>query len=262
MRSSNSWLLLLGAGLTGVVGLLILAAALVGDQPATGPVLTGLVLLAVAVGLGIFARPPRGGGRAELAEVADGPAVRLPLRPNLPLANLFVLGALTALVGYGMLAIGLGDGGLLLLPVLLLVALPLPDTVRALLRRPDVTLTTRAVAMRGWGADARLEWEDVAGVEVVVSHPRRPVLRVLGRPAASSWEFSPRRIVLPLDARPDGPHIDVRLQALAAPGALEVVVEELAGMPQDRRAAFLRELAPRLLAEDLSRSGRANARRE
>ncbi len=262
MRSSSSPLLVLGAALTGVVGLLLLAVPFVGDEPATAPVLTGLVLLAVAAGLWIFGRPSRGGAEVVVSEEAGGPVLRLPLRPHLPVANLLVLGALTSLTVYGMVAIGLGDGGLLLLPVLLLVALPLPDTVRALLRRPDVTLTTSEVAMRGWGADARLAWEDVAGAEVVVPHPRRPVLRVLGRPGASSWEFMPRRIVLPLDARPDGPHVDVRLQALSTPGALEVVVQELAAMPSDRRAAFLRDTAPRLLAEDLSRPGGASARGE
>jgi hypothetical protein len=53
--------------------------------------------------------------------------------------------------------------------------------------------------------------------------------------------------------RPDGPHVDVRLQGLASPGAFQVVVEELAARQPEERAAFLRETAPRLLTEDLTR---------
>lgn len=249
MRSSRRWLASAGAGVAGAIGVLMLTVPLMSDETATAAPLIGLVLLAVAAALWIFGSAPRVVESAiTTRETADGPELHLRLRPHVPVANVLVLGALSALVLYGALAIGLRSGGLLLLPVLLLVALPLPDTVRALLRRPDVTLTNRHVALRGWGADAQLAWEDVTGAEVVVPRPRRPVVRILGRPGATSWTFAPRRILVPLDTRPDGPHVDVPILGLARPGALQVVVEELAAQRPDERAAFLRETAPQLLS--------------
>lgn len=244
MRSSSGRFLVVGAVLPAAVGLLLVSVSLSGRS--VPPLLAGLVLLATAAAVVLFTRA--GGGSSVTVREADNPAVRVALRPHLPVATLLVLGSLSALVLYGILAFGLDEGGALLLPVLLLVAAPLPDTVRALLRRPGVTLTAEAVALRGWGADARLSWDDVTGAALVVPHPRRPAVRFSGRPGAASWRFTPRRLVVPLDRRPDGPHIDVPLQGLGEPDAFLAAGERLVGLDPTARAGLLRDEVPRLLA--------------
>jgi len=138
-----------------------------------------------------------------------------------------------------MLAVGVGDGGLLFAPLVLLFAALVPDGLRGLLRRPALVLSPQDVRYRGWTVDARLCWEDVASVGLDSLDPRRRRILLGGRPDAPSWRCESRRIVLPLDRVPSQPRITVLAGALDHPTRVEVLLRTLASAPAAERPALL-----------------------
>lgn len=258
MPSSRRWGPTLFAVALAAFGLLLVAAPLLSSGTAADNgmpllVVPGIALIGTGAAILLFTAPSSPGRGAELVEIEGEPAVRVRLRPNVPAANLIVGSVFSLLFGASMVGIGLSDGGLLLLPLLALFLAIVPDALRALLRRPALLLTQRAVALRGWGMDARLAWEDVTGVELVVPHPRRPALRIAGHPGAASWSLRMRRIIVPLDLRPGSEHIDVRLLALDHPGMVQTLVEHLATLTEPDRRALLNENAIAFLTDQLRR---------
>lgn len=245
MRSSSRVVARVVAVLLALVGLLVLAGPVVSaDARSDG----GAVLLPVVgvflVAMGAVSWIARGtspdpAARTSLVQVAGQPVLQVRLRPTTPLVMLLVgaSGALVVLVA--MLGIGLGDGGLLLTPFLLLFLVLVPDAVRALSRRPRWELGADGLRQVGWTTESYLAWDDVSAVTLTTADPRRPRLVVAGRLGAPSWQVTSHRILVPLDRVPQRPEIAVLVSALDLPSRVQVLVERFAREPRHARVGYL-----------------------
>ena len=176
-----------------------------------------------------------------------GPGIEVRLSNHLLWAVAFMALVWTSFLVWAAVAAGLTGAGLLVLLLALPFAVLLPDTVRALLRRPRLILTLDGVTYVGWSADAAVSWPDIATVDVAAPHVRRPVVRIAVRPNATSFTSTPRRLLLSLDLPPDLPAIDVPLLALASPGRLTALLEKLVTVDEAARTTRLGADALRFL---------------
>jgi hypothetical protein len=215
---------------------------------AAGFVLFGVVALSLSVaGFLIWFKKPH----PPVAYVAasEGPALRVGLSSHHPWARLLVGICAAAFTVWA--AVAARPGSLLLLP---LVALPLalvPDSARAIWRRPHVTLTAAGLRLVGWAVDAEVGWEDVQRSEFVLAHQHRAVLRVhLRRPAPSLRERY-LRTAQRLDA-PRQDAVDIPLLALGQPGRLGTLIDHLAASDPARRASMIRPEGVAFLSGDRS----------
>ena len=221
-----------------LVGLAFLSAPWWAYREPAGATATSLLVLfglaVLTVPLCTYAvRLHRPRSRVTLIEGTQS-VLEVRLSNHLPLAVTTLCVVWTVLLVYAASAAGLTGAGLLVLLLALPFAVLLPDTVRALLRAPRLTLTHEGVTFVGWSYDATVSWDDVAGVDVAAPHVRRPVVRISVRPAAASFRSSSRRLLVPLDLRPEQPAIDIPLLALAAPGRLTALLETLASREAER----------------------------
>lgn len=216
-----------------------------GATATTGLVLFGLAVLTVAV-CAYALRIHRPHNQVS-ALPASRPGLEIRLSNHLLLAVTLMSLVWTAFLLWSAVAAGLGSAGLLVLVLALPFAALLPDTVRALLRRPRVVLDQSGLAVVGWSTDAAVSWPDVAGVDLAAPHVRRPVVRVEVRPGATSFTSTRRKLLVSLDLAPDRPAIDVPLLALAAPGRFAALLERLASSGEADRAQWLDGRAVRFL---------------
>lgn len=229
------------AGVLAALGVLLVVSALASSDPEVRDSRWFLVALGVAV-LGTAAvvvvlRVASPGGSISSDDTRG--RLRVPLSPRTPLTMVLLGTTFALLLVVAVLAVGIGDGGLLFLPLVLLFAALVPDALRGLLRKPGLVLTADGVSYRGWTVDSRLAWEDVVSVDLDVTEPRRPRLLVAGRPDAPSWEVSSHRLLLPLDRVPSAPRIVVLAGALDHPTRVEVLVRRLAASAAADRPGLL-----------------------
>ena len=190
----------------------------------TGFTLAGLAFLAVPVLSWLcFLAPPRPDRRVRLVA---GPALEVRLRPHRLLAVVVLGVTWSAWIAWAMVALGLDGPGWLLLPFLLLFLSLLPDTVRALARRPRLRIDAVGLDLRSWQRDAALAWEDVVEVGLALPNARQPQLRVRGRPGAPSWRARRSRLLHLLEPREEEV-LDVPLLALDAPEDLRTFLDAL-----------------------------------
>jgi hypothetical protein len=199
----------------------------------------GLALVATAAVVVLARVAGPSGRRASAAAPGGRPRVDVRLNARVP-ATLVLLGStFTLLFAGAVLGVGVADGGLLFLPLVLLFAALVPDGVRGLLRGSAMVLDEDGVAYRGWTVDAVLAWEDVLAVGLDTFDPRRPRIVISGRPGAPSWRCDSHRLVLPLDRVPSEPRIAVLAAGLDHPTRVEVLLRNLAAAPAAERAALL-----------------------
>jgi len=195
----------------------------------------GFAVLTTAAVLVVLRVAPPSGGPA----TGTGGRVEIPLNGRTPLTMVLLGTSFALLFVVAVFAVGVGDGGLLFLPLVLLFAALVPDALRGLLRKPGLVLTADGITYRGWTLDSRLAWDDVVSVGLDLTEPRRPRLLVAGRPDAASWEVTSHRLVLPLDRVPSGPRIVVLAGALDHPTRAEVLIRRLAASPAADRPGLL-----------------------
>ena len=232
------------------------------DEPAGGRPRTGLVLFGLAVltvPLCTYAvrlhRP-----RNRVTRVAGTDAgIEVRLSNHLLLTVVITSLVWTIFLLWAAVAAGLAGAGLLVLLFAIPFAALLPDTVRALLRGPRLTLSSGGVTFVGWSNDATVSWHDIAGVDLAAPHVRRPVVRIAVRPGATSFRSTSRRLLVPLDRPPDLPAIDVPLLALGSPGRLATLLDRLAGSGDADRTRWLGADGVRFL-EDQSPARTAGGR--
>lgn len=115
------------------------------------------------------------------------------------------------------LALTVGGASLPWLP--LVVALPLtillPDSWARMRRQPALTLDERGITVLGWDGEGSMTWDDVEGV-TVVDAGTWDVLRIIAKPGAMSYTWTPRRRFL-LAVRPVGQSLDIPVPALDVP---------------------------------------------
>lgn len=122
----------------------------------------------------------------------------------------------------------------------LLMAVPVPDLIRASVRRSEIRLTWAGMTISGWSTDAYLDWDDV---ELVDSDPRNPwAFRVLVRakPGATSYRHRRRRILLPLEPWPQPEDIVLHGVSLDDPVSVMIFLKTLAVLPPHKRSDLLR----------------------
>lgn len=77
----------------------------------------------------------------------------------------------------------------------------LPDLLRAALTHAHLTFDSRGITVRSWSTDASIDWADVALVDVDISIPTRPALRIITRPGSRTLSARRRRFLVPLEPR-------------------------------------------------------------
>lgn len=224
-----------GLGVVIVVGTLVGA----GDRSLLLPAVGVFMVLMAAVVWIARGTSPAPGRRTSLVEVGGRAVLRVRLRPTTPLVMVLVGlgGSLLSLVG--VLGVGLGEGGLLFVPVLALFLALVPDAVLGLRRRPHLELSAEGLSLLGWTIATRLAWDDVTAVTLTTADPRRPCLVVAGRLDAGSWRLERSRRLLPLDPIPQRPEITVLLSALDLPSRVQVLIDQLWREPAAGRAAYI-----------------------
>ncbi|WP_448630885.1 hypothetical protein [Cellulomonas soli] len=117
------------------------------------------------------------------------------------------------------LALALTVGGAILPWLPLVVALPLaillPDSWARMRRHPALILDERGITVLGWDGQGSMTWDDVEGL-TVVDAGTWDVLRVVAKPGAASYTWTPRRRFL-LTVRPVGQSLDIPVPALDVP---------------------------------------------
>lgn len=217
-------------------GVLLLAAPLFEGGlllPVLGVFMLGLAYVVAQVRL--VGRDGR--ARTSLEHGPGGPALVVALRSTTPRVMIAVglvgsLVSLTAVIG-----VGVGDGGLLFLPFLLLFAVLVPDAVRALRLRPRLELSTRTVIYRGWSLDSELAWTDIASVRIDAGY--RPRLVVDGHAGSASWRVRRHRWILALEPSPGQPEIAVFTLSLDEPERLRTLIDSLRRLTDAQRAPLI-----------------------
>ncbi|GEP34241.1 hypothetical protein NSZ01_20090 [Nocardioides szechwanensis] len=207
-------------------------------------VLVWVVLVVIAAPGVIVAVVGSSAGTDGRVRAVDG-GIRIDFRPHVP-AAVAVLSFLMA----GMLATAavLDFAVPRLLSAVLAGAflLLLVAAVGTLRRKPRVLLTLDGLDYRGWGADARISWDDVAGTEADFSNGLRPIIDVLAKDVAPSFRYDTALVALP---EPMGPRPAVRVLArgLDEPYRLEVFVNQMRAAAPEERAFRLGEVGLRWL---------------
>lgn len=238
-------------GVIGALGVGLVAAPAIAPE-AGDPLLlvaTGVALLttAAAMEIGALWLPrPASAVTPEDGDGASGSGLRIRLRTQVPWSVALVGVGFTVFFVAAALTMGLGDGGLLLTPFVLLFASIFPDAVMTLLRRRSLHIDASGLRLEGWGVSAELGWADVVDVDLV-TEGRRPALHVRGAGGATSWRHRRRRVVWHTEPAATGPALSVPVAALDAPGAVMVLCRELASSPPERRRSFLEHGARGLL---------------
>lgn len=192
------------------------------------------VVLLVLAGPGLLwvlllARSTHAGGRVRSA--TDG--IEIAFRPHVPAAAAgigLLLGGLFATFGVAGSVVPSALLSLMALTFLVMVVC----AVGTMLRRPRVLLTLEGFDYRGWGADAFLAWDDIAGTDSEIGNGFRPVVEIIATQPARSFRYSRAIVALP---EPMGPRPAIRVVArgLDEPWRLMVYVEQMAAEAPARR---------------------------
>lgn len=231
-----------------VLGSALTVASLLGLARADGPS-RGLMLLSAAagvlwVGAGsvgfhrmYMRRRPLDGARVAREAVGGRPAVVLRWSSTILGVPAATLGGLAAVCAAGTFLQVAGGGApvtaWLTAGAAVLLLLPLPDCWLRLRRRPWLALTAEGVVVHGWDGDGGLDWDQVAGVELVDAG-FWTTMRVVARPGvAPRWRRRRRVLFAP---RPRGPYVEVPLPVLDVdPFFLAGTIELYARNPAVRR---------------------------
>lgn len=201
---------LLGSALT-VLALALLVAAPGTWAPATCVVVAGAGLLWVGAGAVGFhrmylRRPPLDGRRVTVETLADGTrATVLTWSTTLLTVPAATVGGLVVVL-LAAAALQLDDPTAttwVLLGAAALLALPLPDSLLRLRRRPHrLVLDARGLTVHGWDGDGFLAWDDLADIRLGDTGSWA-VLHVLARPGARSatWRRRGRFLSAPVPGR-------------------------------------------------------------
>jgi len=227
--------------LLSLIGLAVASAPWWAYSDPSGTRTTGLILLGLAVltvplcTYALRLHHPR-----NRVTPCDGvrPGLEVWLSNHLLLAVTTLSLVWTVFLLWGALTAGLTGAGLLVLLLALPFAALLPDTLRALLRRPRLALTPEGVTYVGWSSDASVSWPDIAGVDLAAPQVRRPVLRIAVRPGARTFISRRHRLLVSLDVAAEAA-IDVPLLALASPGRLTALLDQLVTVDEAGRTALL-----------------------
>lgn len=95
----------------------------------------------------------------------------------------------------------------------LLCLAPLPDLIRAALTTTELRFDGTRITVRSWSTQAQVDWDDVTGVDIDVSIPARPAVRIRTHPDAPAVSIRRRRILVPLEPR--APHGQILVPAIA-----------------------------------------------
>ena len=181
-------------GLNTLLALSCLAIAVLGDLPWQAKLVVGLLGLLWLTWLPLAWRawsPRSQDARPDPARVrtADGASI-VDLDPAPVRGGLWVTSGLAA-VALLATTLGVADGDVgaslvLGVPFLVIFTLPALDLLLAVRRGASVALSPSEVRVRGWRAESRLAWGDVAGVDVD-SVDGRAHYRVRGLASGQSW---------------------------------------------------------------------------
>jgi hypothetical protein len=244
-----------------VVPLVVLAGIFVAYQGIADPELSGsgrtvaltlglaLILSAVAASLGLV----NTSGRGRVALVDSGSAVEVRMRARTPLTMLLVGTGFTAFFFAAGLAVGVPGGGVLVWVIGLLFVILIPDSIKAMARRPALTIYADKVDLRGSTTDVSLAWDDVHTIMYEDSDPIRPRANLLGRTTSPSFTAKSSKLIMPLDRKPRRPELPVYLAAFDEPDRLRVSLEHLQRMPAAERASWIGPGAVELLDGTLRR---------
>ncbi len=166
-------------------------------------------------------------------------AVEIRLRTAPPLATAVIGVTWAGFFGWAWLAGGPTSGGLLAVPCLLLFLALVPDSVRAITRRPFLRVDADRVVLRGWSIDARVDWSDVLSVDLPLRRRRRPVVRLVAAPAATSLQRTWQRLAVRLDTPSSDPYVDLPFAALDDPVRVSVFLTILQGLARAERVEQL-----------------------
>ncbi|MEU6137593.1 hypothetical protein [Nocardioides sp. NPDC047086] len=169
----------------------------------------------------------------------DGRAIDFTMGVRTPLTMLLVGIGFTGFFLAAGIAVGVPGGGVLVWAVGLLFVILVPDSLRALARKPTLRLSADKVALHGWTTDVSLAWDDILTVMYDDSDPIRPRLNLLGRTTAPSFRAGSSRLIVPLERTPKRPELSVYLAAFSDPDGLRVVVETLQPMTTTERTAWI-----------------------
>ena len=241
-------------------GVMLVTFPLRVDEPmsataAAGLVLFGLAVLTVPVAGWITALAP---ARPARAVSSHDEVVEIRLRTAGPVATVVIGVTWAGFFAWAWVAGGITSGGLLAVPLLLLFLALVPDSVRAVARRPFLRIDADQVVLHGWSIDARVDWDDVVTVEATAPHPQRAVVRLVAAPGASSLQRTWKRLILRLDLRGPEPVVDVPFAALDDPGRVTVYLALLQLLPRAGRQEHLTEPGPGLLRGDPPETGRGD----
>ena len=208
-----------------------------------------LILSALAASLGLV----NTSGRGRVALVDGGTAVEVRMRARTPLTMLLVGIAFTAFFFAAGIAVGVPGGGVLVWLVGLLFVILIPDSIKAMSRRPALKISADTVSLRGWTTDVSLAWDDVHTVMYDDSDPIRPRANLLGRTTSPSFIAKSHKLIIPLDRKPKRPELSVYLAAFDEPDRLRVSLEHLQRMTATERASWIGPGAVELLDGTLTR---------
>jgi hypothetical protein len=205
---------------TGLVGLLMVVGGLLPDVAVPARifllVMGAFLLFTVVRWVRLYLRPPVLADAVTSTTLDGRPAVAMRLRPDVPINALVATGlAAGALWGAGAWYL-LAREGNPALPWLLALVITwfVPDAARAAVQGGAVTASPSTIQVRAWDATSRLDWDDVASVDVE-QNGGRSVLRIVARAGATSWHTERRRWLKRYDPRPPEGSAEVFLLALA-----------------------------------------------
>lgn len=192
------WAVVVGNALLGSALALLAVALLVASpdtwSPATCVVVAGTGLLWVGAGAVGFhrmylRRPPLDGRRVTVERLPDGSrATVLTWSTTLLTVPAATIGGLVVVLLAGA-SLQLGEPAPItgvMIGAAVLLALPLPDSLLRLRRRPHrLVLDARGVTVHGWDGDGHLAWDDLADVRLGDTGSW-PVLHLIARPGARS----------------------------------------------------------------------------
>lgn len=245
-----------------VAVLVVLAGAFVAYQGVADAGLSGpgravamsmavaLVLSAIALVLALV--PTSGRGRVRLTD--DGRTIELKMRARTPLTMLLAGIGFTGFFLAAGIAVGVPGGGVLVWVIGLLFIILIPDSIRALARKPTLRLSADRVELHGWTTDVVIAWDDVHTVLYDDSDPIRPRLNLLGRTTSPSFTVQSSKLIVPMDRTPKHPELSVYLAAFDEPDRLRASLEHLQRMSAGERASWIGPGAVELLDGTLQRA--------
>lgn len=183
------------------------------DEEPWASILLPIALVAVSVSVATYvrwlARPRRFTVGTE--RVGDEPASVVPIMRRSLVYLALPFSALVVVAVWGLVLALRTDGAWWPWGVGgLVVGSFLPQVFRSMARRPVLALTAAGVRYRGQTLDARIAWEDIAGVGLR-HNARGPVVSVVGRGGSASWEVTRSFWIFPLEWSPRDEHIDVEI---------------------------------------------------